>query len=685
MGRKARSKAERREPTASRPADRAVAGVEPSRRDPIVRRVIAGAALLLVLALIWAAPRPAVDTFMGLAGGRDVFEGKLGKPDDWSFTTAGRVWLNQNWGFDALMYAAFKAGGEGGLLALKALTLLAIAGAAVAAAHRRGAGWTSALLVVAAAMAGARWYFELRANLATFLMACLLLLVVYESARRPRLIWLAVPLIAVWSDLHGGYTLGLMLLALWIAAGGVGAFLRGGVRAALRLAWAPVAAAAASVVAVAVLSPLGLANLTHPFTVLASPEWRKVREWLPSSFSTLRDPSMLWALTALVGVVALVAIWRIVRARGKGRVGEGSGTPLALVLFDAGLVVLMTSMAISARRFIPIALIALAPIAATQVGSVFGAVRSPIPAAAAALGLAAVLVPFAGRIAARYSGDNPRYTSESLFQRMTSADTTPAAAAEFLADNGVDGRAFAEWSWEGMLRWRHPGLKLFIGGRAQQVYSVETLHGYDAIQASLRPDDVLAQREIHLVVVPFEDRWVELVEKLALARAAQWTAVYYDGRAVVLADVRAPETRALVGAVAGGTARFRDGRIASLSGALCRISPSMGGLDSQKVADVLAANRSFPTIGAPWALALVARGQRLRPEPLIRALEAEDAYLAGRSATPALSLASLKSRTNVDQVIAALYQSAGQGAQAGRWGAVSGELRSEVEAVLSRT
>jgi asparagine N-glycosylation enzyme membrane subunit Stt3 len=147
---------------------------------------------------------------MGLAGGRDVFNGKLGKPDDWSFTTKGRVWLNQNWGCDALMYAAFKAGGEGGLLALKALMLLAIAGVAVAAARRRGAGWTPAILVVAAAMAVTRYQMELRASLATFLMARLLLLVLYQSGRRQRLIWLAVPLVAVWSALHGGYTLGLV-------------------------------------------------------------------------------------------------------------------------------------------------------------------------------------------------------------------------------------------------------------------------------------------------------------------------------------------------------------------------------------------------------------------------------------------------------------------------------------------
>ena len=151
-----------------------------------------------------------------LAGGdaataaADLDKLTLGKPDDWSFTTKGRVWLNQNWGCDALMYAAFKAGGEGGLLALKALMLLAIAGVAVAAARRRGAGWTPAILVVAAAMAVTRYQMELRASLATFLMARLLLLVLYQSGRRQRLIWLAVPLVAVWSALHGGYTLGLV-------------------------------------------------------------------------------------------------------------------------------------------------------------------------------------------------------------------------------------------------------------------------------------------------------------------------------------------------------------------------------------------------------------------------------------------------------------------------------------------
>ena len=681
MGRKSRIRSERRESAAVGPAGRRPAPGAIGARTAVSNSVIAGLVLLTVLVTVWAAPRLMPDTFMGLAGGRDVFDGKLGKPDDWSFMNAGRIWLHQNWGFDALMYAAFRAGGDAGLLAFKALMILAIAGASLAAARARGSGWTSALLVTAAALAGARLDFELRANLGTYLMLCLMLLVVYGSARRPCLIWVSVPLIAAWSNLHGGFTVGLALLGLWIAAGAVEQLRREGIRAALRWAWQPAAAAVASAAAVAVFNPYGPANLTHPFTVLGSSEWRKIQEWRPASFETPGASASLWALTILAGTVVVIALWR-----GPGKKGQdhGNAGPPSVVLFDTAVFVLLVAMAASAVRFLPVALIGLAPLAAAQVEFALAHVRSWVPSAAA-IALALSLVPFASRTLARYSRDNPRFPHHDAFERMVSAEVMPMGAAAFLADNGADGRALVEWSWEGVIHWLDPRPKLLIGGRAQQVYSLETLHTYDEITRSPQPDRILASLAVHLVVVPFEGRWLDLIDKLAFARGSQWTTVFFDGRALVLADPREPEMRGLVEGVASGGASFRDPAVASLSRAMCRISPATGGLTPESARELLTANRSVPAEGTPWALALAATGQRSRLDWFVGVLEAEDAYLAGRAAPPALRLRTLESRVGFAKVLAALYKSSGQAAKASRSGATAEELRSEVVAVIERT
>ncbi len=685
MGRKARRKSERRDAHPKRPpvAPRVAAEAGGAEHGTRLSVALVAAVLLLVIATVWGVPRPAVDTFIGLAGGRDAFQGKLGTPDDWSFTTAGRVWLNQNWGFDALMYAAAKAGGEDGLLALKAVMIIAIAGAVVFAARIRGVSWPSLLLAAAAALAGARWYFELRASMATFLLSVLLVAILYWSELRPRVIWLGVPVMVVWVNTHGGFTFGLVLLGLWIAAGGIARFPRGGLTAVLRFLWAPAAVAAASLVAAAFLNPFGVANLTYPLTYVAAPEWRSINEWQPAGFAPARDPSSLWEVAILLATVILVGLWRILRKREAVSPGGRPGTPVQLVLFDSGLFVLMAAMAFSARRFIPLALLVLAPLAAIQVDEVLARVRSWVPIAAA-LALTVPLVPFTAWVAARYSRDNPRFQHDSVFQRMTVADMMPAAAADFLAENGAEGRVYSAWIWEGALRWRCPRLRLFIGGRATQIYSLETLHAYNDIGSSPRPAELLADWETHLVVVPFEDHWVGLVDRLALSPGSHWAVVFYDGRGMVLADVRAPATSMLAESVAAGRARFPADDVGSLSRTLCRISPAMGGVTFQSAPQLLTANRTFPTVGAPWVLALVAKGQGLPPTWLIGVLEREDAFFAGRHASPFLNLSGLEARVSIAQILANLYQATGNSATANRWGASSVALRSEVETILAR-
>jgi hypothetical protein len=74
-------------------------------------RLLCLAVCVLLLALVWAEPRPNDDLFIALAGGRDALAGHLGHPDDWSYTTEGRVWVNQNWASDVLFYLVHTASG----------------------------------------------------------------------------------------------------------------------------------------------------------------------------------------------------------------------------------------------------------------------------------------------------------------------------------------------------------------------------------------------------------------------------------------------------------------------------------------------------------------------------------------------------------------------------------------------
>ncbi|MGD1149277.1 MAG: hypothetical protein ABR961_15150 [Thermoanaerobaculaceae bacterium] len=643
---------------------------------------IAAAAIVLalVLSLVWAAPRPSGDVFMGLAGGRDVLQGKLGKPDDWSFATAGRVWLNQNWGFDAIMYAATKAGGEGGLLALKALTILAIAGAVFFAARTRGAGWPPALLVTAAAMAGTRHFMELRANMATYLIACLLLIVVYESSCRPHCVWIAVPLIAVWANLHGGFMLGFALVGLWLAANGLVTTWTHGVLAAIRRSAAPAGALAASVVLAVVLSPFGTTNLTYPFTYVNSPEWRDVTEWQRVSFAAGTGTASAWEFAAFVAFVVLMTAWRLITGRPVTESPRfAKGTPPEVLIFDAGLVVLMTWMGLSAIRFLPLAILLLTPLAASQASVLFGGARSGVVTAVAAAALAAALLPFASRVEATYSAGNPRYPDETFFQRMVGGDKMPSGAADFLEDNGAGGRVFNDWPWEGYLRWRCPQLRLFIGGRSNQIYTIDTLQAYRRFGSDPQPAATLARWDTHLAVVPLEHEWLQIVDRLAFRKGVPWAVVFYDGRSAVLADRSVSPTRELVDRVAAGGAVLRAKEVAPLCQALSRVSGGAA-MDLTALTNLAAASRATPTAGGPWFLLFAARANGLPSLWVVHTLESEYEYLSAESGRSDGRLGRLQARLSIAQILVNLY---GRAPRASHWADTQDELLPQLRVLLA--
>jgi len=189
---------------------------EPGGVGRQVVTVVALAAVVLAVATVWSVPRPTGDLYVGLAAGRDIMAGKLGQVDDWSFTTQGRVWINQNWGTNWAYWASHWLCGEAGLLALKALMLMAGTGFLVFACRRREASWPIALIVSAGVIAAGRSFIDLRPNLTTLMFIPVMLHLLYRTAGRPGRIWLTMLVFGViWANLRGGFTLGLVAMFFW--------------------------------------------------------------------------------------------------------------------------------------------------------------------------------------------------------------------------------------------------------------------------------------------------------------------------------------------------------------------------------------------------------------------------------------------------------------------------------------
>jgi len=268
------------------------------------RNVLLAVALVTValsVMTVWSVPRPTGDLYVGLAAGRDIMAGKMGKVDDWSFATEGRVWINQNWGTNLLYWVSNELGGETGLLILKMLMLMTGAFFLVLACRRRDADWPVALIVSAGVIAAGRSFIDLRPNLTTLMFVPVMLHLLYRTAEKPHRIWLTMVAFGViWANLHGGFTLGLLAMFFW-ATCVVFLPMLGRERLA---AWVPGVAIAAS--AAASLWYIVDANSGAAVT------------------GTVIPPKAIWAV---VGFATSLAIWYGIRRRvaPAGRAGTGGG------------------------------------------------------------------------------------------------------------------------------------------------------------------------------------------------------------------------------------------------------------------------------------------------------------------------------------------------------------------------
>jgi len=470
--------------------------------------------VLLAVVVVWVTGHmnPGVDTWLALASGRYIQDHGPALVDPFSFASlpAGGSWwhpsgwVNQNW--LSHLGLARLAGGLGfdGLVALKLVLYLAVAGLLAAAARVRGADWWLGCLAAAAALACSRDWLELRPADATNLMVALLLLVVTAACHRPAWLWAAVPILAAWCNLHGGFVFGLGVLGL-LAAFSVGGTVWPNLSVGALPRGHAVAVAAAAWVAAVAASPYRLANLTHPLEVSAgahAAQWRQVSEWRPllDAAGVGRPGPYL----ALVGTGAvLLAVWLPGALReGAARRPESAGAARGETWFDLALISVAVAMSLASRRFVPLAAFVLAP-AMAQWAAELGRRWSLPSGAAARLRRAVPAVAWAGALLAGLAVGRgvalfylapwpPDGRYASVFQRLTHGYLRPHGAMEFLAANAVRGRLLAPWEEGGFVaavqRPERPGgripLQVLIDGRAQEAFPASTLQAYQELMAA---------------------------------------------------------------------------------------------------------------------------------------------------------------------------------------------------------
>src|ERR1043166_2976601 len=232
------------------------------------------------------------DIWWHLRTGQYIRE-NLGIPrvDIYSFTAVGKPWIAHEWLSELFMYEAFHIGAWLGLIVVSSLITAAVF---VCLARKCDAPPQIVLLATVGAQAAALVVLrDPRPRLATLVLSAVFFIELrdYVGNRRSRL-WPLPILTVCWVNLHAGYPIGIVLIAL----AGIALFLDGdrGRLAHLVLIFG------LSIVAIS-MNPYGLRMFTYPFeTQFSAAQMSLIAEWHAPDF---RQSDTLPFLLLVLGII----------------------------------------------------------------------------------------------------------------------------------------------------------------------------------------------------------------------------------------------------------------------------------------------------------------------------------------------------------------------------------------------
>jgi hypothetical protein len=197
----------------------------PPRRS-VVRRIAEEEYILVVLLagfgliflLIFPPALVVNDSWLNLMAGREVVENGLPSRDEITVYGLGATWTDQQWLAQVLMYGLYSLGGFALLSLATATFVVGAFSIAAAAARSLGAGARAIWVMFLPVLVAAPWAWSIRAQMLALPLYTGLLWLLASEARKPtRRIWLALPILVVWANVHGSVALGALLVMLLAA------------------------------------------------------------------------------------------------------------------------------------------------------------------------------------------------------------------------------------------------------------------------------------------------------------------------------------------------------------------------------------------------------------------------------------------------------------------------------------
>lgn len=553
------------------------------------------AALAVVLLNCCVFPHMNEDLFLGLCLGRDVAHGNFLEPNNWSYATQPQIFVDRAWLSHLVYYVSYAAaGGIGPVLVKGILVILYVLILYYRCRALGGSNHFSALAVTLGIFALAPFLSIRGENFGILcFLACGGILASHPSWGHWRQAG-AVVVVAIWSNLHGTWPLGVLLMGIRFAldlsytygllgyphsvsgtpppeeagnrpyrffgrtdSSGLTAPDAGGWLVAL-IALFPIIIAA---------NPYTSGNLSVFSYVWGTSRYEDVAEWvdnLPIIHPTATMETKFYDAYSVFPFLLLLAALAVLLVLSKIMSRSAPGFSLlrdrpsyADRYMEAAMLALLIPMAFKWRRMIAFAAPGMVPFMAVLLQGYFGLAQERITRVRDfvsgrfygpfMVGFAVVVLAVTGLFFYKtgvrpYQADNPMNTLTTeprLVNRLLSYNLVWEDVLEFLKKNNMKGRIFAGIQLADYLLLNLKDIQIFMDLRAQAGYSPDNFRDYFAVTRT-RPGGaslalaVLDRFKVDYVImdsVLIDHRMVAT----ALMETRKWGCIYQDRWVFVLA------------------------------------------------------------------------------------------------------------------------------------------------------
>jgi len=444
--------------------------------------------------------------------------GQIPRQDLFSYSKAGEPWFAWEWLSDVIFAILFAAAGLKGIVLFAGVTIAGVSTILLRYTLWRGTNSLIALGTTLLAIGSSTMHFLARPHLFTLLLLPVSLWLLQRDraalnqGERDRGVWLLIPLVAIWTNLHGGFVVFLACLALLI----VGCAVESRFYPSRRVAVRRYSAVFMGCCSATLLNPYGIQLHVHIWRYLRS-DWIRnlVQEFQAPTFRN--EGQMQFELLLILGLLTAGCLIRQKR------------------ITEALWLIFLAHSSLTSLRHAPLYALVAAPILAIQLAEWWRQETASGPSGSV------------GRILFQLGEDlRPAFMRTSVWAAVTvlvlaflngpvvwprdfPSEAFPANLIHRNQKILSQGRVFTTDQWGDYLIYSfYPRQKVFIDGRSD-FYGEALGRDYLAmLEGSYRALEVLRQQRFDVMLLPVEWPLAEM-----LKHRPGWNLVEDDGHAIL--------------------------------------------------------------------------------------------------------------------------------------------------------